>query len=166
MGTGPYRLVSREPDRKTVVEKNPAWWDKLRATPILSNSTSSPALPTRVAALLSGEEDMVYSVPPQDMKRIAAAPDCTSSSIPSCAPSISASIWARVERQFRREGQKPVQGLRVRQAFSLAIDEDLIASKVMLGLAHPTWLMWGPGSTAISGADVRAQTRPCERRSN
>ena len=28
MGTGPYKLVSREPDRKTVVEKNPGWWDK------------------------------------------------------------------------------------------------------------------------------------------
>ena len=28
MGTGPFRLVSREPDSVTVVEKNPAWWDK------------------------------------------------------------------------------------------------------------------------------------------
>ena len=28
MGTGPFKLVSREPDRKTVVEKNPLWWDK------------------------------------------------------------------------------------------------------------------------------------------
>src|SRR3974390_235440 len=29
MGTGPYKLVSREPDRRTVVERNPAWWDKM-----------------------------------------------------------------------------------------------------------------------------------------
>ena len=28
MGTGPYMLVSREPDRRTVIEANPLWWDK------------------------------------------------------------------------------------------------------------------------------------------
>ena len=26
MGTGPFRLLSRAPDRKTVVERNPDWW--------------------------------------------------------------------------------------------------------------------------------------------
>src|SRR6185312_15561077 len=29
MGTGPYQLVSREPDRRTVVEKNPNYWGKI-----------------------------------------------------------------------------------------------------------------------------------------
>ena len=28
MGTGPFRLTLREPDRRTIVEKNPGWWDK------------------------------------------------------------------------------------------------------------------------------------------
>ena len=39
MGTGPYKLVSREPDRKTVVEKNPGWWDKNATMSIRSSST-------------------------------------------------------------------------------------------------------------------------------
>ena len=28
MGTGPFKLVLREPDRRTVLERNPDWWDK------------------------------------------------------------------------------------------------------------------------------------------
>ena len=55
MGTGPYKLVSREPDRRTVVEKNPGWWDKNASNvdrvefDVISNAA------TRVSALLSGE---------------------------------------------------------------------------------------------------------------
>ena len=67
MGTGPFRLVSREPDRKTVLERNPGWWDKpthnieRAELNIIANDA------TRVAALLSGEVDFVYTVPPQDV---------------------------------------------------------------------------------------------------
>jgi len=74
MGTGPYKLVSREPDRQTVVEKNPGWWDKNTSNADRVEFDVIASAATRVAALLSGEEDMIYSVPPQDMKRIGAAP--------------------------------------------------------------------------------------------
>src|SRR6201999_759148 len=54
MGTGPFRLASREPDRKTVFERNPTWWgtpegnvDKAEFN-IIANAS------TRVSALLSG----------------------------------------------------------------------------------------------------------------
>ncbi|HEY6892951.1 MAG TPA: ABC transporter substrate-binding protein, partial [Rhodanobacteraceae bacterium] len=58
-GTGPYSLVSRQPDVKTVLKKNPSWWgikaglfdgnaDDVVYTPIVSDGT-------RVAALISGE---------------------------------------------------------------------------------------------------------------
>ena len=61
MGTGPYMLVSREPDVKTVLKKNPNWWgiaegrfegnvDEVVYRPIKQAST-------RIAALLSGEID-------------------------------------------------------------------------------------------------------------
>ncbi|MDQ2804735.1 MAG: ABC transporter substrate-binding protein, partial [Pseudomonadota bacterium] len=58
MGTGPFRLVSREPDRKTVVERNPSWWGTPRFNvdrvefDVIGNAA------TRVAALLSGDVDM------------------------------------------------------------------------------------------------------------
>ena len=71
MGTGPFKLTLREPDRRTIVEKNPSWWDKPQGNvdrvelDVIGNAS------TRVAALLSGGIDMIYSVPPQDMDRIA-----------------------------------------------------------------------------------------------
>ncbi len=70
MGTGPFMLVSREPDRRTVMEKNPLWWDKPEHNLDRVEFDVIASAPTRVAALLSGEVDMIYSVPPQDMARI------------------------------------------------------------------------------------------------
>ena len=72
MGTGPFMLVSREPDVKTVLKKNPNWWGKFDGNvtdvvyqPIKSNST-------RVAALLSKEVDFILDPPVQDMEKLKA----------------------------------------------------------------------------------------------
>jgi peptide/nickel transport system substrate-binding protein len=74
MGTGPFRLVSREPDTKTVLEKSPGWWDtpEHNLDRVEFHVISSSA--TRTAALLSGEMDMIYDVPPQDRVRITRTP--------------------------------------------------------------------------------------------
>jgi peptide/nickel transport system substrate-binding protein len=158
MGTGPYKLVSREPDRKTVVEKNPAWWDKLPGNVDTVEFDVIASASTRVAALLSGEEDMVYTVPPQDMKRIAAAPGLRLIQNPELRTIyLGFDLWRDELPSSDVKGKNPFRDLRVREAFALAIDEDLIASKVMLGLAHPTWLMWGPG---VNGYDPKLDVRP------
>jgi peptide/nickel transport system substrate-binding protein len=158
MGTGPFRLVSREPDHRTVVEKNAGWWDKPEHNldRVEFNVISQAA--TRVAGLLSGELDMIYSVPPQDLDRIRNTQGLK--------------IWQKNELrtiflgmdQARDEliksdvkGKNPLKDVRVRQAFALAIDENLIASRIMRGQAHPTWLMWGPG---INGYDPKLDKRP------
>jgi MarR-like DNA-binding transcriptional regulator SgrR of sgrS sRNA len=48
-GTGPFRLVSRQPDAETVLERFDAWWD--RATHPLARAISQPVATdaTRVA---------------------------------------------------------------------------------------------------------------------
>ncbi|MFM7443478.1 MAG: ABC transporter substrate-binding protein, partial [Tabrizicola sp.] len=63
-GTGPFKLVERAPDVKTVLVANPDWWDEKKHnideivyTPITNNAT-------RVAALLSGEVDFIRNAPP------------------------------------------------------------------------------------------------------
>jgi peptide/nickel transport system substrate-binding protein len=76
MGTGPFRLVSREPDRKTVVERNPDWWGTPEHNIDRAEFNVIANAQTRVAALLSGEMDMIYSVPPQDMDRIGKTAGC------------------------------------------------------------------------------------------
>ncbi len=158
MGTGPFKLVSREPDRATVVEKNPGWWGKPQHNldrvefDVIGNAS------TRVAAMLSGEMDMIYSVPPQDMKRIAAAPGMHLIQNPELRTIYLGFDLSRDELPSSDiKGKNPFKDPRVRQAFALAIDEPAIVQKVMLGLAHPTWLMWGPG---VNGYDAKLDVRP------
>ena len=74
IGTGPFMLISREADVKTILKKNPNWWglkekrfegnvDEVVYTPI-------KAAGTRVAALLSGEVDFVLDPPLQDLEKL------------------------------------------------------------------------------------------------
>jgi peptide/nickel transport system substrate-binding protein len=70
MGTGPFKITLREPNTKTVFKKNTKWWGNVE-----HNLTSIELLPianaaTRVAALLSGEIDIVTDAPVQDLGRI------------------------------------------------------------------------------------------------
>ncbi|HEX3403811.1 MAG TPA: ABC transporter substrate-binding protein [Acetobacteraceae bacterium] len=157
MGTGPFKLVSREPDHATVVEKNAGWWDKPVGNldrvefDVIGNAS------TRVAALLSGEMDMIYSVPPQDMKRIAAAPGIKLIQNPELRTIyLDFDVWRDELPTSDVKGKNPLRDVRVREAFALAIDEPTIVQKVMLGLGHPTWMMWGPGVNGYNAAlDVR-----------
>jgi peptide/nickel transport system substrate-binding protein len=71
-GTGPFILKDRQPDVRTVLVKNPNWWG-LAQQPIDIDEVIFSRIEnasTRVAALLSGELDMIYTVPPQDTDRI------------------------------------------------------------------------------------------------
>ncbi len=164
MGTGPYKLVSREPDRRTVVEKNPGWWDKNASNAdrvefdVISNAA------TRVSALLSGAEDMIYSVPIQDIGRISHSPGLKVLEHPELR-----TIYLGLQLAWPElkgsdvKGRNPLKDVRVRRAFALAIDEPLIARVIMRGLAHPTWEMWGPGVNGYNPKlDVRPKPDPAE----
>jgi peptide/nickel transport system substrate-binding protein len=158
MGTGPFKLVSREPDRKTIVEKNPLWWDKPEHNLDLVEFNVISSAPTRVAALLSGEVDMIYSVPPQDIARIKQTESLKLLQTPELRTIFLGFNVSREELPSSDvKGKNPFRDLKVRQAVALAIDEPPIASRVMLGLGHPTWEMWGPG---VNGYDAALDVRP------
>jgi peptide/nickel transport system substrate-binding protein len=160
MGTGPFRLVSREPDTKTVVERNPGWWD----TPthdldrVEFHVISSAA--TRVAALLSGEMDMIYDVPPQDMARIGKTPGLKLIQNPELRTIyLGLNVIREALPSSDVKGKNPLRDPRVRQAFALAIDDSTIVQRVMGGLGHPTWMLWGPGVNGYNPAlDVRPKS--------
>lgn len=158
MGTGPFRLVLREPDRRTVVEKNPGWWDKPEHNLDRVEFNVIGSASTRVAALLSGEMDMIYSVPPQDMARIKQTPGLKLIQHPELRTIFLGFNLSRDELPSSDvKGKNPLRDPRVRHAFALAIDEPAIASRVMLGLGHPSWLMWGPG---VNGYNAKLDVRP------
>ncbi|MBV9250586.1 MAG: ABC transporter substrate-binding protein, partial [Acetobacteraceae bacterium] len=158
MGTGPFKLVSREPDRSTVVEKNPGWWDKPEHNLDRVEFDVIASSPTRVAALLSGEVDMIYTVPPQDMARIKQASGKKLIETPELRTIfLGFDVWRDELPSSDIKGKNPLKDQRVRQAFALAIDESAIVQKVMMGLGHPTWLMWGPG---VNGYSAKLDVRP------
>jgi len=161
MGTGPFTQVSREPDRKTVVEKNPLWWDKPEHNVDRVEFNVIASAPTRVAALLSGEMDMIYTVPPQDIARIKQTEGLKILQTPGVADDLSRLRPEQGELPSSNIKARTVKDVRVRQAVALAIDEPAIASRVMLGLGHPTAEMWGPGVNGYDAAlDVRPQVDP------
>lgn len=162
MGTGPFRLVSREPDRSTVVERNAGWWDKPVHNLDRVELVVIGSAPTRVAALLSGEVDMIYSVPPQDIARIKATQGLKLIQNPELRTIYLGFNVSREELPSSDvKGKNPLRDARVRAAIGLAIDEPAIASRVMMGLGHPTWTMWGPGINGYAAAqDVRPKPDP------
>eukprot|EP00657_Telonema_sp_P-1_P011426 TRINITY_DN6546_c0_g1_i1.p2 TRINITY_DN6546_c0_g1~~TRINITY_DN6546_c0_g1_i1.p2 ORF type:complete len:100 (-),score=31.91 TRINITY_DN6546_c0_g1_i1:19-318(-) len=65
-------LVSREADVQTVAAPYAGWWDNANKEHNLTKVTLKPigSDATRVAALLSGQVDMAYPIPVQDMNRV------------------------------------------------------------------------------------------------
>jgi peptide/nickel transport system substrate-binding protein len=144
MGTGPYTLVSRDPDVKSVFKKNPNWWglkekglfdgnvDEIVYTPIKEG-------PTRMAALLAGNIDFVLDPPVQDIDKLR-----QDKGIKVYDGRENRIIFLQMD-QHRDEllysnvkGKNPFKDKRVRQAFYQAIDVNAINKTVMRGLSIPT----------------------------
>jgi len=156
-GTGPFMLKDRQPDVQTTLVKNPNWWDKAGIDIDETVFHRIADAHTRVAALLSGDLDMVYTVPPQDVDAIAHAPRLKIIKGPELRTIYFGFDVLRDELlESNVKGKNPMKDLRVRKAFYQAIDEDAIASKVMRGYAVPTGLMVGPG---INGFDPSLNQR-------
>src|SRR4051812_32286122 len=142
-GTGPYRLKERQPSVRTVLVKNFNWWGKSESnvdevvfTPIGNDAT-------RVAALLSGETDVMEPVPLQDVERIKSA-GINVLQGPELRTIFLGMDQKRDELLFSSvKGKNPFKDVRVRRAFFQAIDEETIKSRVMRGAALPTAEMVG-----------------------
>ncbi|MFN7192545.1 MAG: ABC transporter substrate-binding protein, partial [Rhodospirillales bacterium] len=129
-GTGPFVLRLREPDVRTVLVPNPNWWDK--AAHNISEATffriGNDA--TRIAALLSGEVDFVYTVPPQDQPRLAATPGLKLVQGPELRIIYLSFDQLRAElTESPIKGTNPFKDKRVRQAFYQAIDVEAIRTR-------------------------------------
>jgi peptide/nickel transport system substrate-binding protein len=154
MGTGPFRLVSREPDRRTVLERNPGWWDRPEHNIERAELNIVANDATRVAALLSGEIDFVYTVPPQDVERIRRAPGAAIIQGPELRTIYLGMDQSRPELlKSDVKGRNPFQDARVRRALYQAIDAQAIQRTVMRGQSRPTGLLWGPGVNGFREAD-------------
>lgn len=145
-GTGPWRLRERQPNVRTTFTRNGNYWGKIESnvtdvvfTPIGNDST-------RVAALLSGEVDVMEPVPVQDIDRVNGNATTRAMTGPELRTIFLGMDQKRDELLYSSvKGKNPFKDKRVRQAFYQAIDIEGIKKTVMRGASNPSAEMVGPG---------------------
>jgi peptide/nickel transport system substrate-binding protein len=146
-GTGPYALVSREQDVKTVLKRNDAYWGKsefpVGVTEITYLVIKSDA--TRVAAMVSGEVDFVQDVPVQDIERLEKSGNLKVNLGPENRTIFLGMDVASPELKTSNvKGKNPFADKRVRQAVNMAIDREAIKRAVMRGQSVPAGVIAPP----------------------
>jgi peptide/nickel transport system substrate-binding protein len=160
-GTGPFTIESHQPGVKTVFKANPNWWRKpehnlkeIIFTPIGSDAT-------RVAALLSGEVDVIEPVPIQDITRVDSSPNAQVLKGPELRTIFLGMDQVRDELLYSNvKGKNPFKDVKVREAFFKAVDIELIKTRVMRGLSTPSALMIAPQLFKLSGDFTRPKFDP------
>jgi len=153
IGTGPYKFLKYQRGDRLELARNDLWWGKAPAWPSWDRVTLRviPADPSRTAALLSGELDVIEHVPSADIKNINKNNKLVTTQTTSWR-----TILLHLD-QYRAQPpgvtdangkaltKNPFMDLRVRQAISKAINRAAIAERVMEGLAVPAANIVSPG---------------------
>ncbi len=124
-GTGPFIVTYREQGVKVEFKRFDEYWDKdtkgnvdhLTLVPIKEDAT-------RVAALLSGDVDMIAPVAPNDHKRVEDAKGVDLVTLPGTRI---------ITFQMNQDSNPALKDVRVRQAIVNAINNEGIVDKIMKG---------------------------------
>lgn len=150
IGTGPFRFVEWVHGDRIVMERNDAYWgpkpawQRVVLKPI-------PADSARVAALLSGDVDMIDVVPPSVREDLAGRADIRVVQAVS-----NRVVYIHLDSNRDRSpfvtnlqgaalDRNPLRDPRVRAAISKAIDRRAIVDRIMAGLAEPAGQLLPPG---------------------
>ncbi|MEK9617273.1 MAG: ABC transporter substrate-binding protein [Deltaproteobacteria bacterium] len=147
-GTGPFKLVEWVQDTRLVLEPNENYWNKDGVEHNITRAVFTPISndATRVAALLSGEIDLMYPVPLQDVNRLENDPNASALQGPELRTIfLGFDQWRDESLDMPGSGKNPFKDKRVRQAFYQAININAIKRVVMRNAATPTGLMIAPG---------------------
>ena len=150
IGTGPFKLVAfKRGDRVELARNDGYWgvkpaWDKVTFR-MVSNDAA------RIAALLSGDVDVIENVPTADVAKIAADARFKVDRQTSWRTIFWHMDQYRDVTPFATDksgkplAKNPFKDARVRLAVSKAINRDAIVSRVMEGLAVPASNLVSPG---------------------
>lgn len=154
VGTGPFKFVSYKPGESIVVARNDAYWGE---APVWSEVEFRPIKsgPSRVAALLAGDVDMITAVPTTDIATLSRKDNLQLSQ------GVSNRVIYLHMDQFREnsphvkgldggEIKNPLMDVRVRKAISKAINRDAIVERVMEGVALPAGQLLPDGFFGVS----------------
>ncbi|MGI4955625.1 MAG: ABC transporter substrate-binding protein [Janthinobacterium lividum] len=150
IGSGPWRFVGWQPGAALALARNEAYWGPRPdfATASIRPIASDAA---RVAALLSGDVDLIDHVPQSDVPRLRGNPAFALTVSPSARVIYLALDQAGDTTPFvlGKDGKplphNPLRDVRVRRALSLAINRTAIVDRVLQGGGHPT------GQLAVAG---------------
>lgn len=155
-GTGPFQVTTREPGLRTVLEPFDGWWDAVEHNISRAEFTPIQNPATAVAALLSGDVDMINPVPIQDTARLSGRDDVQ----------IIQGIEARVimlgfghDHAVLKYGSNagdpnPFQDARVRKAVASAVNVPAILQTIMRGNAEPASQLVSPAMRGYSTANA------------
>src|SRR5262245_60955156 len=135
IGTGPFKFVEWKRDERLVLERNPDYWqgpaDVSRVT-----FRFIPEFSARMAALLSGEIDIMKDVPPHAVEAVER----------SGRAKLRATVSSRINYlALVNLKPGPMQDVRVRRAMNHALDVDELIAQVLKGRPTP---MGGPVAPA------------------
>jgi peptide/nickel transport system substrate-binding protein len=136
-GTGPYTMVSRDPEVRTVLGVYDGHWgDAPEVTEIIYIPIAEAA--TRVAALLSGEVDVVQDVPVQDIARLEQTDGLRVVTGPENRNIFFAYDATSPNLISANVDDNPFSHPEIREAMALALDRDAIQQVVMRGQSQPS----------------------------
>jgi peptide/nickel transport system substrate-binding protein len=142
IGTGPYRQMEYIPGDRVVLRRNDAYWGgappwaEVIVRPIRNDSA-------RVAALLSGDVDLINAVPPSDVRQV--SNDARFRLVREVGNRL---IYIHLDSNRRESPQvtakgggalpdNPLRDARVRRALSLALNRDALVERVLDGVGAP-----------------------------
>ena len=148
MGTGPFRLERYEPDVRVVLKRHDAWWgwaEKRSGNLDTVTFTSIRSDATRLAALSSGEVDLVLDPPFQDVERLKKDARLAITTTEDIGTQYFTFDQTRDELLYGDvKDRNPFKDLRVRKAVAHALNIDLVVQKVLRGQATATGSLLSP----------------------
>lgn len=153
-GTGPFEFVEYVPGDRIVLAANESYWG---GKPIWDKVTLKPikAGPSRVAALLAGDVDVINGVPTTDIETLKGRDDVVlSQGVSNRVIYLHLDHFREASPFVKANGggdiKNPLQDLRVRKAISKAISRELIRDRVMEGQAIPAGQLLPEGFFGVS----------------
>ena len=143
IGTGPFKFVEWKRDERLVLERNPDYWagpaDVSRVT-----FRFIPEFSSRMAALLSGEIDIMKDVPPHAVETVDR----------SGRAKVRSTVSSRINYlALVNLKPGPMQDVRVRRAMNHAVDVDELIAKVLRGNATRMCAPLAPANVDFSKSD-------------
>ena len=127
IGTGPFKLVSFEPERLVAVERNQAYYDKDRPHLDRIEVVVYPDTTAEGSALISGDTDLMMSVQPTEYARLKGSQGVRALRVPS----------GQFCNVILGCNQKPFDDIRVRKALALTVDRATMVDFVVEGYGTP-----------------------------